>query len=290
MTTTATDRGRRPQDKDGSIMRLGRSPRVRALGFGLVAAALVLGAGCRGAGRRGEHASSGLLNSGNPAKVSRRQAADVEVALGRTLQESGDLKAAEAAFRDALAKDPRRADAEARLAILAEERGDPKQAEEHFERALKLAPKDPDILCDRGYSLYLQRRWADAESCLRKALKEDPRHARGHNNLGLVLARQGDREGALAEFARAGCDRADAQSNLALVTAMEGRLDEARELYAAAAAAKPGSAPAREGLRASEVALASTLAPPAGPLADAVVIPPPRRPDPAVMRASATAR
>ncbi len=273
-------------------MRLGRSPRARALGAGLVLAALAASAGCRGAGRRGEHASAGLLDSGRSTKVTRRQAADVEIALGRTLQESGDLNGAEGAFRDALAKDPRRADAEAKLAILAEERGDRKQADEHFERALKLAPKDPDILCDRGYSLYLQRRWAEAEACLRKALKEDPRHARGHNNLGLLLARQGDREGALAEFARAGCDRADAQANLALITAMEGRLEEARELYAAASAAKPGSAPAREGLRAAEVALASRLAPPADPLAVAgaggVAIPPPRRPDPAVMRASAT--
>ncbi|WP_165252722.1 tetratricopeptide repeat protein [Paludisphaera soli] len=271
-------------------MRTALSPRVRILGGGLILAAIVLGAGCRGAaGRRAEHDSASLLNSGGPAKVSRRQAADVEIAMGRTLQESGDLNGAEAAFRDALKKDPRRADAEAKLAVLAEERGDQEQADAHFERALKLAPKDPEILCDRGYSYYLQRRWADAETCLRKALREDPRHARGHNNLGLVLARQGDGEAALVEFGKAGCDRADAQSNLALVMAMEGRLDEARELYAAASAAKPGSAPAREGLRASGAALASRLAPPAGPLAAAsVTIPPPRRPDPAVIRASAT--
>jgi len=88
----------------------------------------------------------------------------------------------------------------------------------------------------------------------------------------LTLARQGDREGALAEFARAGLDPADARANLALATAMEGRVDEARELYAAALAAKPDSAAALEGLRAADAALAAS-APKA---------------DPAVAHASAT--
>jgi len=281
-------------------MRLGRNTRdrARALGVGLVLASLALSAGCRGgAGRRGEHASAGLLSSGRAGKVTRRQAADVEVALGRSLEEAGDREGAESAYRDALRKDPKRADAEGRLAVLADERGDRKAAAEHFDRALKLAPRDPEILCDRGYSLYLERRWAEAEACLRKALKESPRHARGHNNLGLVLARRGDRDAALAEFARAGCDRADAQANLALVLAMEGRLEDARELYTAAAAAKPGSESAREGLRAADAALAArTSPPPDAALASAsvstaapgrLVIPPPRRPDPAVLRASA---
>ncbi|AMV38182.1 tetratricopeptide repeat protein [Planctomyces sp. SH-PL62] len=244
------------------IMRPGaRAGRI--LGLALVAAALAMGAGCRGgAGRRVEHESASLLNGLGPSKVSRRQAADVEVALGRSQEESGDLAGAEAAYRDALKKDPRRADAEVRLAVLAEERGERKQADEHFDRAVKLAPNDPDVLCDRGYSYYLQRRWADAEGCFRKAIKKDSRHARSHNNLGLVLARQGEREAALVEFAKAGCDRADAQSNLALVLAMEGRLEDARAIYAEVAAAKPASAAAREGLRAADAALAARSAPP----------------------------
>lgn len=241
----------------------------------LIPAALLC-SGCHGGpGRRGEHPSARLLNTGPGAKVSRRQAADVEIAMGRTMEDSGDVAGAEAAYTRALEKDPRRADAEARLAVLAHGRGDAAASDEHFEKALKLAPDDPEILCDRGYSLYLRRSWADAEAHLRKSLARDPRNARAHNNLGLALARQGDREGALAEFARAGLDRGDAQANLALATAMEGRVDEARELYAAAVAAKPDSPAAREGLRAAGVALASRGAPA------------PARLDPALARASA---
>ncbi|MDG3004744.1 tetratricopeptide repeat protein [Paludisphaera mucosa] len=268
-------------------MRLGR-PNGRILGGCLVLTAVAC-AGCRGGpGRRGEHASASLLDSGRAAKVSHRQAADVEIAMARSLEQSGDLAGAEAAYRDALAKDPRRGDAEARLAVLADERGDLKGSAEHFERAARLAPDDPEILCDRGYSYYLQRRWADAEGCLRKALQKDPRHARAHNNLGLTLARQGDRDGALAEFAKAGCDRADARSNLALVLAMEGRVEDARTLYAEAAAAKPGSVAAREGLRAADAALAARGFGGGARESLAGAIPPPSRFDPAVARASAT--
>lgn len=238
----------------------------------LISAALLC-AGCHaGPGRRGDHPSARLLETGPGAKVSKRQAADVEIAMGRTMEDSGDVAGAEAAYARALEKDPRRADAEARLAVLAHQRGDEAASDDHFAKALKLAPDDPEILCDRGYSLYLRRSWADAEAHLRKALARDPRNARVHNNLGLALARQGDRDGAMAEFARAGLDRADAQSNLALASAMEGRIDEARELYAAAVAAKPDSPSAREGLRAAGVALASRDVP---------------RVDPAVARASA---
>jgi Tfp pilus assembly protein PilF len=242
----------------------------------LIPAALLC-AGCHGGQqRRGEHASARLLDTGPGVRVSKRQAADVEIAMGRAMEESGDLAGAEDAYVRALEKAPRRADAEARLAVLAHERGDETASDQHFAKALKLAPDDPEILCDRGYGLYLRRSWADAESHFRKALELDPRNARAHNNLGLTLARRGDRDGALAEFARAGLDRADAHANLALATAMEGRIDEARELYAAAVAAKPDSPGALEGLRAADAALASRD-----------VVRPPSRLDPAVARASA---
>ncbi len=240
----------------------------------LLIPAALLCAGCHGGpARRGEHPSARLLDTGPGVKVSRRQAADVEIAMARTREQSGDPAGAEAAYARALEKDPRRADAEARLAVLAHGRGAEAASDEHCATALKLAPDDPEILCDRGYSLYLRRNWADAETHFRKALAHAPRDARTHNNLGLALARQGDREGALAEFARAGLDRGDAQANLALATAMEGRIDEARELYAAAVAAKPDSPAAREGLRAAGAALASRGGP---------------RVDPGLARASAT--
>lgn len=241
-------------------------------------------AGCHQASpRHREHASASLLDTGPGTRVDARKAADVQIAVGRSQEAERHFAEAEAAYLAALAKDPKRADAEVRLAILADRAGDDAKADRHLARALKLAPRDPEILCDRGYSLYLRRRWADAESSLKQALAVDPSHARSHSNLALVLARRGDVEPALAEFARAGCDPSDARANLGLVLAMEGRLDESKQQYALALAAKPGSAVAKEGLKASTVALAD-----AGRKRDLGAVAATARPaDPAIRRASA---
>ena len=224
-------------------------------------AALGLLAGCNQLSPRvKEHASAALLDSGTHEKVSARQAADIEIALGRSNEEEGKLEEAESAYLSALKRDPKRADAETRLAILSDKKGDETAADKHFARALKLKPKDPEILCDQGYSLYLRRRWADSETTLKQAIALNRSHARSHNNLGLVLARRGDTEAALKEFALAGCDPADARVNLGLVLALEGRLDDAKKEYRLALAAKPKSPMALEGLKAANVALADRAA------------------------------
>jgi Tfp pilus assembly protein PilF len=221
-----------------------------------IAVTLALSSGCastRSAPK--EHASSSLLDSGPTPKVSNSQAADLQIALGRSMEDEGKFDEARPAYLAALKKDPKRADAEVRLAILDDRKGDTAAADLHFAKALKLQPKDPEILCDRGYSFYLRRRWAEAEASLKGALAIDPHHSRSHANLGLVLARQGDSAAALAEFARAGCDPSDARANLGLVLALEGRFEESRREYALALKAKPGSSVAQEGLRASATAL-----------------------------------
>ena len=206
------------------------------------------------ASRSKEKAPSSILDTGPSAKVTHQQSADIQIALGRTMEEEGKPEEARPSYLAALKKDPSRADAELRLAVLDDRKGDQAGADKHFARALKLQPKNPEILCDRGYSLYLRRQWADAETSLKKALAIDPTHARSHMNLALVLARGGNSQDALKEFARAGCDPADARANLGLVLAMEGRLEEAKREYSAALAAKPSSTRAREGLRATSVA------------------------------------
>jgi Tfp pilus assembly protein PilF len=233
-------------------------PRREPINCAVMSMILALGllGGCSTAAfRPKEKASRSLLDTGPSDKVTSRQSADIQVALGRTMEEEGKPEEARPAYLAALKKDPNRADAELRLAIIDDRNGDHKAADKHFARALKLQPKNPEILCDQGYSLYLRRSWADAETSLKQALAIDKAHTRSHMNLALVLARQGDDKGALAEFARAGCDPSDARANLGLVLGLEGRFEEARREYALALVAKPGSSQAKEGLKASSVAL-----------------------------------
>lgn len=225
----------------------GRPILTIATGLSL-AAALV--AGCTHPARRQEPAAStGLLNSGPTTKVTSRQAADVQFALGRSLEGADDPAQAEAAYRKAIANDAKRADAHARLAVVLCRKGAFAESSKEFAAALRRDPKNADVLCDQGYGFYLQGRWSEAESSFAQAIFSDARHARSHNNLGLVYARQGDGDRAVAEFLRAGSDISDAKANLGLILAMEDHIPEAQKAYAEALAAKPGSTTAREGLR-----------------------------------------
>ncbi len=259
---------------------------ILTLATGLALAAALV-AGCNQPARRPEPgAAAGLLSSGPTTKVTGRQAADVQFALGRSLEDADDPAQAEAAYRKAIASDPKRADAHARLAVVLCRKGAFEESSKEFAAALRRDPKNADILCDRGYGFYLQRRWSEAESSFAQAIATDAGHARTHNNLGLVYARQGDGDRAVAEFLRAGSDVSDAKANLGLILAMEDHVPEARKAYGEALAAKPGSPAATEGLRVLAQARGGSL--PALPTV--LASKPAPRGDDRVMRTSAAPR
>ena len=213
-------------------------------GAGLVVLTVVGVAGCQHVESPGGRA---LLFGDLGQRISARQAADVQVALGRSLEKRGQPDPAMAAYAEALRRDPKRTEAYWRLAVLHDRQANFKTSAEMFRKALQTSPGNPEIYADMGYSLYLQRRWAEAEMNLRQALALKPDNARAHNNLGLVLAHSDRPEEALAEFRKTGSE-ADARVNLALALCMEGQWDEARAHYQAALAANPQSASARKGL------------------------------------------
>jgi Tfp pilus assembly protein PilF len=178
-----------------------------------------------------------------------RQAADIRVAVARTLEQRGDLGQAQEAYLEALKQDPGRGDACARLAVLYDRQGKWAESEEFYRKAHDLQGDSPGLLCNRGYGLYLQGRWEEAETTLHQAIVLDPANQRAHNNLGLTLARSGRSVEALAEFRRAGCTEAEAHTNLALALALEGSWAGARAHYEQALSLEPNSIPARKGLR-----------------------------------------
>jgi Flp pilus assembly protein TadD len=204
---------------------------------------LLLGLACLAGCQNVDRVSDGAegRSSLNP-----RQVADVKIAYARTMEKHGDVARATSAYLEALKQDPTRGDAYARLAILDDQQGKFAESLEARRKALAAKPGDPDLYCDMGYSLYLQRRWDDAEMNLKQALALAPDHARAHNNLGLVLAHMGRSDDALVEFHRAGCNEADARANLAFAWTLEGRVADARQQYKYALAADPSSAPAKK--------------------------------------------
>ena len=93
--------------------------------IGLLAIAAFAGpSGCSQPAKRPEaHASAPVPESRSGSKVSGRGAADVQFALGRSLEAAGKSVEAESAYRVALKNDPGRGDAHARLAVLLGGRG-----------------------------------------------------------------------------------------------------------------------------------------------------------------------
>ena len=166
----------------------------------------------------------------------------MQVAMGRVSERQGDLAAAMAYYEEAVKRDARRSDAYLRMAILNDRQGKFRESADLYRQALKISPGSPDIYCDMGYSLYLQRRWAEAEMNLRQSIALDKKHSRAHNNLALVLARDGRLKDALTEFYKGGSNPASAHANLAFVLTMERRWDEARAQYQLALEADPSSA------------------------------------------------
>jgi Tfp pilus assembly protein PilF len=238
-------------------------------------------AGCQQLTSRPKPRPTSVLDASGPTpRITAAQEADAQIDLGRTAEQRGEFDQATAAYRAALTRDKTRADAYQRLAVLRDKQGKYRESAELYRTAIEVDPGNPVIFCDQGYSLYLQRRWAEAEMVLRQAIVCDPEHSRAHNNLGLVLAHGGQVDDAVAEFRRGGSSEAEAHDNVAFALSTEGRWIEARAQYRRALKAKPASQVAAARLQELDAVVAKLDARPGHPGPST---------DPAVALTSATA-
>ena len=185
----------------------------------------------------------------------------MQISLGRAAEQRGAFDEAMAAYKDALTRDKRRADAYQRIAILHDRKGEFRQSAEMYQKALSLAPGNAEIYCDMGYSLFLQRRWAESERNLRQAIAAKPDFARAYNNLGLLLAQNHRDEEALAAYRKANQNEAEARGNLAAALALAGRLPDARDQYQRVLENDPKSKVAQTRLKEVDRLLARNIPP-----------------------------
>ncbi len=171
------------------------------------------------------------------------QKADVQMVMGRAMEREGKLEAAQEVYLNVIKMDPSRADAFHRLAILSEMLGDEEKTLANYRAALDRGANTSDFFCDFGYSLYLRKRWQDAERNLRHALSLKPDNKRAHVNLGLLLARTGRQNEAFQEFHLADCSEAEARANVAHALMLENRWDEAGQQIHQAFATNSASPP-----------------------------------------------
>jgi tetratricopeptide (TPR) repeat protein len=185
---------------------------------------------------------------GSLPEPSASQKADLQMSIGRSLEREGKLEQAVVIYSDVVKKDGHRIDAYQRLAIVNDQLGNFEESDKFYRLALKREPKNAELLCDRGYSFYLQSRHAEAEQAFRKAIEINPRLARAHNNLALVLAQNERDDQALAEFAQGGCHEAEARVNLAFCMMARRDWRMARRELQRASAADPKSPAIQQGL------------------------------------------
>ena len=129
------------------------------------------------------------------------------------------------------------------LGLLYDAAGNFKAGESALREAVTQDAASDRLHNNLGYNLLLQHRPELAENEFRRALELNPKSAMTRNNLGMVLARRGDLDGALEQF-MAAADAATAHNNLAVVLLEVGRYEESRQQLVKALAIRHYFAPA----------------------------------------------
>ena len=146
----------------------------------------------------------------------------------------GDTAAAEATYRDVLAREPDNALAQHFLGVIHYQRGEVATALPLLERAVAAQPGEAEFHNNLGLALAAADRETDAVAAYHAALSLKPDHAVAWNNLGLALQAQNDVRAAIDAFRHALAltpDFAHARWNLALALLLDGQFAEGWREY-----------------------------------------------------------
>jgi Tfp pilus assembly protein PilF len=143
--------------------------------------------------------------------------------------------------------DPKLTDVAHRLALLYDRQGDMTRAAGEFKKAMDARPKDANLLNDIGYHCYRRGDWAGAEGWLRQALALNPKLQQGWIHLGMTLAQQEKTREALDAFTKV-VSPAQAKSDLGMILAQHGNVEDAKQAFRESLALEPNSARTRAAL------------------------------------------
>lgn len=134
-----------------------------------------------------------------------QERASVLASLGVAYLQKGEPRMAVAELEKAVALDAKSIDAYSTLGLAYQQLEQPELAEKAFKKALSVNAKSSEVLNNYGVFLYNQRRLDEAESHLRRALR-DPLYATPHYalvNLARVANARGDKAAARQHLERA---------------------------------------------------------------------------------------
>jgi tetratricopeptide (TPR) repeat protein len=172
-----------------------------------------------------------------------------QLARGLRRHQAGQLAKAEREYQQVLTADPQNAEALHLLGLVAESRGNAELAGVLMVRAIAVRGPVAEYCASLARVLRSQGKLSQAEVCYRQAadvlarhLAEQPGSASGWRLLASVLQALGSPEDALDALRRATTllpEWPEAQHDLGLALANEGRLQEAEEAYQTALRARP---------------------------------------------------
>jgi tetratricopeptide (TPR) repeat protein len=153
---------------------------------------------------------------------------------GVTFYQRKDLPGAEAAFRQALQRDPNIGLARNYLGNILMEQNRLDLAVQEYGEAVRLIPNFGEAYYNLGLALQKQGQNEAAITAYRQALIINPTMANAHYNLGLVLYAQDLREEAIAAYQQAiSLDKSNTNAylNLAIALQQEGEIEQAISSY-----------------------------------------------------------
>lgn len=174
-----------------------------------------------------------------------------ELGVARVWDKWGDFGLAHQHAEQAVMLEPGSAEALEVLGRVQLHRNQLDQALSAFLSALQLKPQNPSVLNNAGYVFLKRGDLLQARLYLEQAVAIDGSLVEAHNNLGIALARLGDRDRALQEFLAVN-DPSAAFNNLGVVYLGQKRWSEARDAFRRALALDPGHSKARTNLAEAE--------------------------------------
>lgn len=166
-------------------------------------------------------------------ELSPSESCRVCMTTAKELETHGKEPAAIEQYERARSFMPKQSGIAARLAVLYDRAGNHERASAEYATALKDDPKNADLWNDFAYFQFQRTEFAEAEISARKALKINPEHKRCWVNLGLIEAEQEKYDDAFISFTKA-VSPAAAHNNLGMILARQGKNEQARKELAEA--------------------------------------------------------
>ena len=165
----------------------------------------------------------------------------------RMAEQRGDLLRAATSYEEILKSQPQSAEVHHRMGVLCQKSGRNEEAIKHLNTAHQIEPMNIEILCDLGYSHYLQNRPKEAIETLQRAQQINPGHERTQANLAVALIAM-DKVPSAVALLRQNMGEAPAATMVGFALAQRGELDEAKKYFSQALDADSTNQPAAEAL------------------------------------------